>query len=162
MFALAQGRQSQSPTSILARVVSSLVQGEFRIGFRMLRRSGNRAHGERHTHVCFRTARGGQEGAEGCGPLLRRMAALDLDPKEVAWLEPAAFRDLQRVCTMCKSHRRCAWDFARKASLSSSERYCPNTSTLAGIKRDAMACAPGVVARRGCANSIWRGQSVVR
>jgi hypothetical protein len=33
----------------------------------MLQRSGNRAHGERRTHVCLRTARAGQEGTGGGG-----------------------------------------------------------------------------------------------
>src|SRR5689334_823005 len=37
--------------------------------------------------------------------LLRRMADLGLDPKEVSHEEPAAFRDLQRVCTLCNSHQ---------------------------------------------------------
>jgi hypothetical protein len=74
-----------------------------------------------------------KKGPKAADLLLRRMADLDLDPKEVSWLEPAAFRDLQRVCTMCKSHRRCAWDFARGASPPVWDRYCPNTGTLAAL-----------------------------
>jgi hypothetical protein len=74
-----------------------------------------------------------KKGPKAADLLQRRMAALDLDPKEVAWLEPAAFRDMQRVCTMCKSHRQCAWDFARRAPMAKWERYCPNTSTLEGL-----------------------------
>jgi hypothetical protein len=46
-----------------------------------------------------------RKGPKAADLLLRRMADLDLDPKEVTRVEPAAFRDLQRVCTMCKSHR---------------------------------------------------------
>jgi hypothetical protein len=56
-----------------------------------------------------------------------------LDPKEVARVEPAALRDLQRVCTLCKSHRRCAWDFAHGAPLPTWERYCPNAGTLTAL-----------------------------
>src|SRR5215467_12879172 len=74
-----------------------------------------------------------RKGPKAADLLLRRMAALDLDPKEVALLEPAASRDLQRVCTMCKSHRRCAWDFARRAPLATWKSYCPNTSTLEAL-----------------------------
>ena len=74
-----------------------------------------------------------RKGPKAADLLQRRMAALDLDPKEVAWLEPAASRDLQRVCTMCKSHRRCAWDFARRAPPSTWNSYCPNTSTLEAL-----------------------------
>src|SRR5215813_9957803 len=40
-----------------------------------------------------------RKGPKAADLLLRRMAALDLDPKEVTCLEPAALRDLQRVCT---------------------------------------------------------------
>ena len=74
-----------------------------------------------------------RKGPKAANLLQRRMVALDLDPKEVAWLEPAAARDLQRVCTMCKSHRRCAWDFARRAPLATWKNYCPNTSTLEAL-----------------------------
>jgi hypothetical protein len=61
------------------------------------------------------------------------MAALDLDPNEVGRIESAAFRDLQRVCSLCKSHRRCARDFARNALIAAWEGYCPNTDTLAAL-----------------------------
>ncbi len=44
--------------------------------------------------------------------LERRMAALDLDPTEVSAIVPEAFRDLQRVCSFCQSHRRCLRDLA--------------------------------------------------
>ncbi len=73
------------------------------------------------------------KGPRAADLLAQRMAALDLDPKEVARWEPAAFRDLQRVCTMCKAHRRCARDFAHNAPPSTWEPYCPNTSTLAAL-----------------------------
>jgi hypothetical protein len=74
-----------------------------------------------------------RKGPKAADLLQRRMAALDLDPKEVAWLEPAVSRDLQRVCSMCKSHRQCAWDFARRAPLSAWKGYCPNTGTLEAL-----------------------------
>ena len=74
-----------------------------------------------------------KKGPRAADLLTRRMAALDLDPKEVARLEPAALRDLQRVCTMCKAHRRCARDFAQNAQPAKWEGYCPNTSTLAAL-----------------------------
>lgn len=77
-----------------------------------------------------------RKGPDAADLLLRRMADLDLDPKEVVRREPAALRDLQRVCSMCKSHRRCAFDFARGASPPTWDRYCPNTGTLAAL--DAM------------------------
>jgi hypothetical protein len=74
-----------------------------------------------------------KRGPEAADLLLRRMAALDLDPKEVGRIEAATFRDLQRVCTLCKSHRRCARDFARNAPITAWEVYCPNTNTLMAL-----------------------------
>ena len=73
-----------------------------------------------------------------CGPeaadlLLRRMARLDLARNEVAQTEPATFQDLQRVCTMCESHRRCARDFARDSADPDWKDYCPNAATLIAL-----------------------------
>ncbi|MGA2566623.1 MAG: hypothetical protein ABSF41_07325 [Pseudolabrys sp.] len=69
-------------------------------------------------------------GPESADLLLRRMAALDLDRKEVAQVEPQTFRDLQRICTLCESHRQCARDLLRDASNPVWEDYCPNVATL--------------------------------
>lgn len=62
--------------------------------------------------------------------LLRRMTALDLDRKEVAQVQPQTFRDLQRICTLCESHRQCARDLLRDARDPGWEGYCPNVATL--------------------------------
>jgi len=65
--------------------------------------------------------------------LLRRMAALDLDRNEVSRAEPRTFQDLQRVCTMCMSHRRCTRDLARDSADPAWEDYCPNAATLMAL-----------------------------
>jgi hypothetical protein len=69
-------------------------------------------------------------GPESADLLLRRMAALDLDRDEVAATEPRVFQDLQRVCALCESHRRCARDLGRDLSDQAWEDYCPNVATL--------------------------------
>jgi hypothetical protein len=71
----------------------------------------------------------------GCGPeaadlLVRRMAVLDLDRNEVAATEPRMLQDLQRVCTMCESHRQCARDLTHDPADQAWEDYCPNVATL--------------------------------
>jgi hypothetical protein len=71
-----------------------------------------------------------QHGPHSADPLLRRMAALDLDRNEVAQTEPQTFQDLQRVCTLCASHRQCARDMARDLNDPAWEDYCPNVATL--------------------------------
>jgi len=62
--------------------------------------------------------------------LTRRMAELDLDRNEVASVAPTTLRDLQRVCTMCESHRRCARDLGRDPADPTWEEYCPNVAVL--------------------------------
>ena len=72
-------------------------------------------------------------GPKAADLLLRRMAALDLDRKEVAQVEPQTFRDLQRICTICESHRQCARDLLRDSSNPAWEGYCPNVATLRAL-----------------------------
>jgi hypothetical protein len=133
MFAPARGRQSQSPLQSLLAWCRAWFKGSPESDFGCC----GEAEIERMARdICLSTSElcaVARKGPKAVDLLFRRMVALDLDPKEVAWLEPAAFRDLQRVCIMCKSHRRCASDFARKASLSTWERYCPNTGTLEAL-----------------------------
>ena len=68
--------------------------------------------------------------------LERRMAVLDLDPVEVSEIAPQTFRDLQRVCSFCQSHRRCLRDLARDPGKPEWKDYCPNVETLMAL--DAM------------------------
>ena len=72
-------------------------------------------------------------GPDSADLLLRRMAALDLDRKEVSQTEPRTFRDLQRVCTMCNHHRRCGRDVARDSADPAWKDYCPNAATLMAL-----------------------------
>jgi hypothetical protein len=72
-------------------------------------------------------------GPDAADLLLRRMAALDLDRNEVSRAEPRTFQDLQRVCSMCESHRRCARDLARHSADPEWQDYCPNASTLMAL-----------------------------
>ncbi|SRR6266508_2063779 len=72
-------------------------------------------------------------GPDSADLLLRRMAALDLDRKEVSRTEPRTFQDLQRVCTMCNSHRRCKRDLARDSADPAWQDYCPNATTLMAL-----------------------------
>jgi hypothetical protein len=74
-----------------------------------------------------------KRGPEAADLLLRRMTELELDPKEVSQIEPETFRDMQRLCTLCRYHRRCARDFARGAATKSWNDYCPNSGTLATL-----------------------------
>ena len=74
-----------------------------------------------------------KRGPDSANLLLQRMAALDLDPNEVAAREPAMFRDLQRVCTMCESRGRCARELACNPDSPLWEEHCLNVETLKAL-----------------------------
>ena len=74
-----------------------------------------------------------RHGRDGADLLRRRMAALGLDPDELARSEPATLRDLQKLCTMCRSRGRCARDLAQESAdpdWQDWRDYCPNAATL--------------------------------
>ena len=54
-----------------------------------------------------------ERGPKSADLLVRRMEVLNLDRKEVTATAGSTLQDLQRVCTMCESHRRCAQDLGR-------------------------------------------------
>jgi hypothetical protein len=68
--------------------------------------------------------------------LPRRMAALDLDPSQVARSAPVALRDLQRLCTMCQSKGRCARDLASDPASGEWRDYCPNVTTFDALQAE--------------------------
>ncbi len=70
------------------------------------------------------------QGPDAADLLVRRMAALDLDRNEVAETVPGTFRDLQRLCSLCQSHRKCAQDLKRDPADPEWQEYCPNVATL--------------------------------
>ena len=62
----------------------------------------------------------------------RRLAVLGLT--ETANVQPAVLRDLQRVCTQCKSKGRCSHDLDRDPSDPVWKWYCPNAETLLSLR----------------------------
>jgi hypothetical protein len=62
-----------------------------------------------------------------------RMNEIKFDPKEVTQVHPQVMRDLQRVCTVCGSKRRCVHDLAKNPSDPAWQKYCPNATTLSAL-----------------------------
>jgi hypothetical protein len=62
-----------------------------------------------------------------------RMNEIKLDPKEITQADPQVMRDLQRVCTVCGSKRRCEHELAKKPSDPAWQKYCPNATTLSAL-----------------------------
>jgi len=74
-------------------------------------------------------------GPQSADLLLRRMAALDLDIKEVSEVAPQTLRELQRTCTLCEHHRRCLRDLTRDPAIPAWKDYCPNAVTLMALDK---------------------------
>ena len=73
-------------------------------------------------------------GADAARLLPRRMAALDLDFDEVSRTQPHVMWDLQQLCTLCDSKKRCARDLATNPDSPGWRDYCPNEDTLTALK----------------------------
>jgi hypothetical protein len=62
-----------------------------------------------------------------------RMNEIKFDPKEVTQVYPQVMRDLQRVCAVCGSKRRCEHDLAKNPFDPAWQKYCPNVTTLSAL-----------------------------
>ena len=61
------------------------------------------------------------------------MAALQVERDELASDDPLLFRELQGLCTLCRSKERCMLDLAQERDQPSNpawREYCPNAATL--------------------------------
>jgi hypothetical protein len=70
---------------------------------------------------------------DAADPLYWRMNEIKLDRKEITHADPQVMRDLQRVCTICASKRRCEHELANNPSDPVWKKYCPNATTLAAL-----------------------------
>ena len=71
---------------------------------------------------------------QSAGLLNKRMAEFGLSPEVVKRQHPEVSRDLERVCGMCSSKKRCASEFGQRGSDPSRSDYCPNTQTLQALE----------------------------
>ena len=65
--------------------------------------------------------------------LFRRMAILQVDRDKLASDDPLLFRELQGLCTLCRSKERCVLDLTRECGQAGRQdwrEYCPNATTL--------------------------------
>jgi hypothetical protein len=73
--------------------------------------------------------------------MFRQMALTEVDRAGLAANEPLLFHELQGLCTLCPSKRRCVVDQAREAGGTRSgewRAYCPNAAALVtlGMQQD--------------------------
>jgi hypothetical protein len=65
--------------------------------------------------------------------LYRRMNEINLNWMEITQADPQVMRDLQRVCTVCGSKRRCEHELAKNPTDPAWQKYCPNATTLSAL-----------------------------
>jgi hypothetical protein len=72
-------------------------------------------------------------GIRGAYLLRHRMRVLGIDPQKLSSAEPALFRELQRSCSKCLRHGRCAKELLHAAVDPAGpdwRDYCPNAAFL--------------------------------
>jgi len=60
----------------------------------------------------------------------QRLKQLGLDPSYIRHALPVAYRDLERVCSHCRSWQRCARDLGNGDVQSRMDSYCLNAGTI--------------------------------
>lgn len=66
--------------------------------------------------------------------LRRRMAVLDLDPERLARRVPGVMRDLERLCALCPTKKRCVKELARDPDNPAWREHCLNELTLSALR----------------------------
>jgi len=66
-----------------------------------------------------------------------------LDQVNLASVEPQVLRDLERVCTLCASKRKCEYDLTIHPCNLVWTKYCPNAPTISALMAErAAGCSP--------------------
>jgi hypothetical protein len=76
-------------------------------------------------------------GPDAAQQLLDRMAVLHLDADALTKREPATMRDMQRLCSICASKKRCQLDLMLIPNDPAWQHYCPNAGTLDAVQSEA-------------------------
>jgi hypothetical protein len=67
-------------------------------------------------------------GSDSAALLMRRLAAQNLT--EIAQAHPGVLRDMERLCSECRSKGRCTRDLDRNSRDPEWQDYCPNAGTM--------------------------------
>jgi hypothetical protein len=62
-----------------------------------------------------------------------------LEQVNLARVEPQVLRDLERVCTLCGSKRKCEYDLTIHPSNRAWTEYCPNAPTIGALMAESSA-----------------------
>lgn len=71
-------------------------------------------------------------------PLKGMLALLKIDDRMLQQADAGLVRDMQTVCALCSSKRRCARAMRNGKALANFREYCPNSGNLDAIRQVAM------------------------
>ena len=77
-----------------------------------------------------------EHGPDAAKLMLERMAVLHLDAAALAKSEPSTMRDMQRLCSICASKKRCQLDLILIPNDPAWRHYCPNVGTLDAVQSE--------------------------
>jgi hypothetical protein len=75
-----------------------------------------------------------QFGPNAARLLLDRMAAQNLDVETISKSDPSTMRDLQRLCSICSTKKRCQRDLRYNRADPVWQQYCLNSRTIAALQ----------------------------
>jgi hypothetical protein len=75
-----------------------------------------------------------QFGPNAARLLLDRMAAQNLDVETISKIDPSTMRDLQRLCSICSTKKRCQRDLRYNRADPVWQQYCLNSGTIAVLQ----------------------------
>lgn len=88
-------------------------------------------------------------GPASAAALSRLLQVLGLDPRHLARTDRALARDMELVCSECRSSSRCARDLEAGTARSEYESYCPNATAIAALLQAPPGAAPRAAAAHG-------------
>ena len=74
-----------------------------------------------------------RQGPHAADELPKLLKSLGIDEADLARSQPLVLRDMERVCAMCVSKRRCDRDLAAGTSAGHYEGYCLNAPTIESL-----------------------------
>ena len=75
------------------------------------------------------------KGPHAADLLLKLLSALGVDPKALAFEDPATMRDLQRLCITCGHKNQCEHELAAGTAAENYKSFCPNAYTLDALRQ---------------------------
>jgi hypothetical protein len=71
-----------------------------------------------------------RKGADSAKLLKAMLAALHVDPKTIAEIDPLVMREMKWLCITCNNRKRCKHELAKGTATEHFHEYCPNAISI--------------------------------